>query len=169
MSSNRRIIFWYWVPCFLASFLKKSTLALLKAIVTFTLSWLDASSWGGGKKSSIIRSLPRGSFVYFIFSFIDCLSPSPITGTKDPDYVLAVSEPYCHDAAARFSKTVIALLRFTMLKVFRDNAARIRKCQLRKLERNAMLRLVLTILCLIPLEASRHNDAIKGYIQKYGL
>jgi len=57
-----------------------------------------------------------------------------------------------------------------MLKVFRDNAARVRKCQLgRKLERNAMLRLVLTILCLIPLEASRHNDAIKGYIQKYGL
>jgi hypothetical protein len=53
-----------------------------------------------------------------------------------------------------------------MLKVFRDNAARVRKCQLRKLERNAMLRLVLTILCLIPLEASRHNDATKEYIQK---
>ena len=107
--------------------------------------------------------------MYFIFSFIDCLSSSPITGAKDPDHVLAVSEPYGHDAAPRFSKTVIALLRFTVLKVFRDNAARVRKCQLRKLERNAMLRLVLTILCLIPLEASRHNDAIKGYIQKYGL
>ena len=114
MSSNRRIIFWYWVPCFLASFMKKSTLALLKAMVTFTLSWLNASSWGGGKKSSTIRSLPRGSFVYFIFSLIDCLSSSPITGTKDPDHVLAVSESYGHDTAPRFSKTVIALLRFTV-------------------------------------------------------
>src|SRR5215472_7541837 len=85
MSSSLRIIFWYWVPCFLASFLKKSTLALLKAMVTLTLSWLNASSWGGGRKSSIIRSLPRGSFVYFIFSFIDSFSSSPITGTKNPD------------------------------------------------------------------------------------
>jgi len=51
-----------------------------------------------------------------------------------------------------------------MLKVFRDNAVRVRKSQLRKLERNAVLRLVLTILCLIPLEASRHNDARKTYI-----
>src|SRR5215472_11094401 len=84
MSSSLRIIFWYWVPCFLASFLKKSTLALLKAMVTLTLSWLNASSWGGGRKSSIIRSLPRGSFVYFIFSFIDSFSSSPITGTKNP-------------------------------------------------------------------------------------
>src|SRR5215468_5402399 len=85
MSSNLRIIFWYWVPCFRAFFLKKSTLALLKAMVTLTLSWLNASSWGGGRKSSIIRSLPRGSFVYLIFSFIDCLSSSPITGAKDSD------------------------------------------------------------------------------------
>src|SRR5262245_33406417 len=76
-------------------------------MVTFTLSWLNASSWGGGKKSSIIRSLPRGSFVYFIFSFIDCLSSSPITSTKNPDHVLAVGKPYGHDAATGFSKESI--------------------------------------------------------------
>jgi hypothetical protein len=64
-----------------------------------------------------MRSLPRGSFVYLIFSFIDCLSSSPITSTKDPDHLLAVSKPYSHDAATRFSKTVVALLGFTMLKV----------------------------------------------------
>jgi hypothetical protein len=64
-----------------------------------------------------------GSFVYFIFSFIDCLSSSPITGTKDPDHLSTVSKPYGPDAAARFPKTVVALLRFTVLKVFRDNAA----------------------------------------------
>src|SRR5262245_24276291 len=85
MSSSLRIIFWYWVPCFRASFLKKSTLALLKAMVTLTLSWLNTSSCGGVRKSSIIRSLPRGSFVYFIFPFIDSLSSSPITGTKDQE------------------------------------------------------------------------------------
>ena len=111
--------------------------------------------------------MPRGgSFVYFIFSFIDCLSSSPITGTKDPDHLSTVSKPYGPDAAARFPKTVVALLRFTVLKVFRDNAVRVRKSQLRKLECNTMLRLVLTILSLIPIEASRHNDAIKGYIQE---
>lgn len=48
-----------------------------------------------------------------------------------------------------------------MLKVFRDNAVQIRKSQLRKLECNTMLQMVLTIFLLIPLEASRHDDAVK--------
>jgi hypothetical protein len=74
--------------------------------------------------------LPRGSFVYFVFSFIDCLSSTPITGATDPDHVLTVNKPYSHDTVPGFSKTVIPLLRFTMLKVFRDNAVRVRKSQL---------------------------------------
>jgi hypothetical protein len=48
-----------------------------------------------------------------------------------------------------------------MLKVFRDNAVRVRKSQLRKLERNSVLRLVLKIFSLIPLEASRYIIAGK--------
>jgi hypothetical protein len=32
-----------------------------------------------------------------------------------------------------------------------------------------VLRLILKILSFIPFEASRHNDAKKAYIQKYGL
>ena len=86
--------------------------------------------------------------MYFIFSFIDSLSSSPISGAKDSDHVLAVSKPYGHDTATRFAKTVVTLLQFTMLKVFRNNAMRVRKSQLRKLECNAMLQIVLTIFLL---------------------
>jgi hypothetical protein len=104
-----------------------------------------------------------------IFSFIDSLSSSPIARAKDPDHVRAVSTPYGHDAAASLAETVLALLRFAMLKVLGDNAVRVRKSQLSKFERNSVLRLILKILSFIPFEASRHNDAKKAYIQKYGL
>ena len=162
MSSNRRIIFWYWVRCFFASFLKRFTLALLNAMVTLTLSRLNASSWGGGRKSAIIRSLPRGSFVYFIFSFIDSLSPSPISGAKDSDHVLPVSKPYGHDAATRFTKTVVTLLQFTMLKIFRNNAMRVRKSQLRKLKFD--LREGKPVLVMLP-EIDFIDDKAGGYSQ----
>ncbi len=122
------------------------------------LCWLNASSPGGGKKSSIMRSLPRGSFVYFIFSFIDFFPSAPITGAKYPDHVVAVCEPYRHDTATRFSKTVVALLGSTVLQVFRYNAVRIGKRQLGKLECNAMLQMVLTIFPLISFEASARHD-----------
>jgi hypothetical protein len=53
-----------------------------------------------------------------------------------------------------------------MLKVFRNNAVRVHKNQLGKLERDSVLRLVLTILPLIPLKASRHGNAGKKHTYK---
>src|SRR5258708_7489575 len=50
-SSNRRIIRWYCVLCLRASVLKKSTLRLLNAIVTFTPSSRKTKSSGRGTKS----------------------------------------------------------------------------------------------------------------------
>src|SRR5438876_9424872 len=65
---------WYCVLCFRASFLKNSTLRLLKEIVTFTPSSRKTRSSGRGRKSGTTSRSPRGSSVYRIFSLIDSVS-----------------------------------------------------------------------------------------------
>src|ERR1700682_6760619 len=83
---------WYWVLCFAASCLKKSTLRLLSARVIFTPSSRNTRSSGAGKKSGAPLGLPKGSSVYFIFALIELLSPPPIAGAKDANNVLSIGE-----------------------------------------------------------------------------
>src|SRR6266700_132926 len=83
---------WYCVLCLRASFLKNSTLRLLKEMVTFTPSSRNTRSSGRGRKSGMTLIFPRGSSVYLILLFIDSLSFSPITGSVDTDYVITVGE-----------------------------------------------------------------------------
>src|SRR6202158_5037547 len=84
---------WYWVLCFAASCLEKSTLRLLSARVIFTPSSRNTRSSGAGRKSGTTLGLPRGSSVYFIFAFIKLLAPSPIAGAKDANDALPIDEP----------------------------------------------------------------------------
>ena len=97
-SRSLLIIFWYWVLYFFASFLKKSTLALLSEIVTLTVSSLKANSAGDGRKSFITFTSPIGSSVYFIFPFIDSFSFPPISGAKDPDLGFPICKANSHDS-----------------------------------------------------------------------
>ncbi len=63
---------------FFASRLKNSTLDLLREIVTFTESSLNANSSGEGSMSAITSTFPKGSSVYLIFVFINLFTFSPI-------------------------------------------------------------------------------------------
>ena len=69
------------VFCFAASGLKKSTLFLLRARVTFTPSSRNANSAGGGRKSGITRRSPNGSSVYFVLALIEESSKSGAVGS----------------------------------------------------------------------------------------
>ena len=100
----------------MASFLKNSTLALLSEIVTFTVSSLNASSSGEGRKSVITLTLPNGSSVYFIFLFIYLLSFPPISGTYDSDFVAAICKADCHYSSCNLTETIVSLLFTTVIK-----------------------------------------------------
>src|SRR5205085_1677458 len=81
---------WYCVLCFAASRLKKSTLRLLRARVTFMPSSRNTRSSGAGRKSGTTLGLPKGSSVYLVFALIDPLSFAPIARAKDPNDIGAV-------------------------------------------------------------------------------
>jgi hypothetical protein len=92
--------------------LKNSTLSLLRAIVTFTVSSLNTSSSGAGRKSGTTFKGPNGSSVYLIFALINLLTLAPIACTVNPDKTTAVCKSDSQDAASNLSETVIPF--FTM-------------------------------------------------------
>src|SRR5882762_8943273 len=98
---------WYWVLCFAASRLKKSTLRLLSARVIFTPSSRNARSSGAGRKSGTTLGLPKGSSVYLIFAFIELLTPSPVAGTEDANNALPVGESDGEDRQPRQSRSSV--------------------------------------------------------------
>jgi len=143
---------WYCVLRFRASFLKNSTLRLLKAMVTLTPSSRKTRSSGRGRKSGTTLRFPRGSSVYLIFPLIDVLALSPVAGPEDPDHVLAVREADRQDPAFDPPEAVMALLLQAVGQVFRDHTLRIREGQLRLREGDSVLSLVRPILRRLPLE-----------------
>jgi len=100
-----------------ASFLKNSILALLRAIVTFTVSSFRASSSGEGRKSEITFTFPICSSVYFIFRFIYFLSFPPISGAKNSDFIFSVSESYGHNSTGDSPKAIISLFLITVFQI----------------------------------------------------
>lgn len=97
-------------------------------------------------------SLPSGSSLYLIFSFINSLAPTPITGTEDSNDVFAVCESDRQDPAFNLAEAVVPLLTRTMGQILRNHALRIGKGELRLPERNPMPLLVLLILLRVPFE-----------------
>src|SRR6266436_6109604 len=79
---------WYCVLCLRASFLKNSTLRLLREIVTFTPSSRNTRSSGFGRKSGTTLTSPRGWSEYLIFSLIDSFSFAPISCAVDFDAIV---------------------------------------------------------------------------------
>jgi hypothetical protein len=122
---------WYCVPCFAASRLKNSMLRFESAIVTFTPSSRNANSSGDGRKSGMTFKSPRGSSVYLIFSVIDSLAPSPVTGTKDSNKAPPVSKANRENALSNLAKAVVPLFARAVREILGDYASRIRKSELR--------------------------------------
>jgi len=117
LSTNCRIIFWYFVWCCLAWCLKKPMLNLLRAIVTFTVSWGITNSSGGGKKSLTLVIFPIGLFGSIIFFFIVLFPLSPISGTNYPNFPTAISESHCKDLISRLPYTKKPFFLFAMFRV----------------------------------------------------
>ena len=130
---------WYCVLCFAASLLKKSTLRLLSASVTFTPSSRKTRSLGGGRKSGTTLSLPSGSSVYLIFELIDAFALSPIAGSKYANDAGSICEADRHDRSADSAKAEEPCLGFAVLPVFGYHAAGIRERQLRLSEADTVL------------------------------
>src|SRR6266850_464989 len=143
---------WYCVLCLRASFLKNSTLRLLREIVTFTPSSRNTRSSGFGRKSGTTLTSPRGSSVYLIFSLIDSFSFAPISCAVDTDNFLAVSEPHREDAGTHPPEAVVPLFARAVGHILRDNALRVSEGNLRHREGHTVLFLVLLILVRIPFE-----------------
>ena len=80
--------------------MKKSTLDLLREIVIFTVSSLNANSSGDGSISATTSTFPIGSFVYLIFALINLFTFTPIASSKDSNDFVAVSKSHCNDVFA---------------------------------------------------------------------
>jgi len=117
-----------------ASDLKKSTLFLLNASVIFTPSSLKANSAIEGKKSGITLTSPRGSFVYFIFEFIYCLSFAPVTRADNSNNRSAISKSYRQNATFNYAKTIKARFGLAMTFILCDDPQRVGKRILGKLK-----------------------------------
>ena len=101
--------------------LKKSTLVLLSEMVTLTVSSLRANSSGEGKKSATTFTFPTGSSVYLIFSFIDVLSLSPVSGAYNPGFLPAIGESNGHDPFGHPAQAIISLLSTTVFYIFQND------------------------------------------------
>src|SRR2546427_12822315 len=122
---------WYCVLCLRASFLKNSTLRLLKEIVTFTPSSRKTRSSGRGRKSGTTSRSPRGSSVYRIFSLIDSPSFLPVSSSVDADHLVAVSKAHGKDAASDLAEAVVPPFGRAVGKVLCDDAPSIGEGELR--------------------------------------
>jgi hypothetical protein len=133
--------------------LKKSTLRLLNASVIFTPSSRNTRSSGAGRKSGTTLGLPKGSSVYLIFALIELLTLSPIAGANDTNDARPVGEPDGDYATANRAKAEVALFAGAMRRILGDHPLRVSKCELRDGETNAVLKLILAVLCRVPLES----------------
>ena len=125
-----RIIFWYEIFCFFASFLKKSRLSLLSDRVILTLSSFNINSSGRGRKSSTILILPIGSFVYLVLFFIESSPFSPVSGPNNPDDFLAECESDSHDSFWHAANTIISIFLMTMANILENDTIWIKKSML---------------------------------------
>jgi hypothetical protein len=90
--------------------------------------------------------------VYLIFLLIDSPAFPPVTGSENPNRVVAKREPYGQDSAVDPTETVMPLFARAMGEIFRDDAARVSKGELGHCESDAVLLLIFLILFGIPLE-----------------
>ena len=146
------IIFWYDVLCFFASFLKKSMLSFFNAIVTLTFSSFKISLSGGGRKSLITLSSPKGSSVYLIFVFIYFPPFSPISGSKYPDNIASICKSHGHYSFADTSNAIESIFLSAVINVFDNNSLWIKKGVLSYWKRYIVFGLILIILFSIPIK-----------------
>jgi hypothetical protein len=104
---------WYEVLFRRAAALKKSTLRLLREIVTLIPSSFITSCSGDGRKSGT-TSASMGSLVYLIFLLINSFTLAPVACPNDADHGVPVGETHGQYAFFNAAKTVIALFRMTM-------------------------------------------------------
>lgn len=117
-------------------------LFLLSEIVTFTVSSFKANSLGEGKKSSTTFTSPIGSSVYFIFSFIDLLPLSPISGADDSDLAIAISESYRHNSIRNVAQAILPLFLSAVRHIFQYDTVFIQKGELSQPKGNAVFDLI---------------------------
>jgi hypothetical protein len=122
--------------------LKKSILALLREMVTLTVSSFNASSSGEGRKSEMTLTFPIGSSVYFILAAIYLLSFPPISGADNSDFVFSVGKPNCHNSTrdpAKAIKPFFTLAMFKILILSFPPLAHPRQTQMSRAGRNKIL------------------------------
>ena len=125
--------------------------------MTFTVSSLNTSSSGAGRKSGTTFNGPMGPSVYLIFALINLFTFAPVAGPEYPDSTIAVCESDSQNSAPDLPETVIPLFTMTMGQVFSNDATRVGvgESSLRFRERNAMLGLVDKVLLRVLFKAFR--------------
>lgn len=66
--------------------------------MTLMVSSFKASSSGEERKSGMTLTLPIGSSVYFIFSFIYFIAFQPIFGANNSGFVFTIGKSYSHNS-----------------------------------------------------------------------
>jgi hypothetical protein len=89
-----------------------------------------------------------------IFALINLFALSPVACTKYADYVVSIRKAHRENALSDPAKAEVPFFHGAVGMIFRDNATRICKGELRFRERHAMLFLILAILLRIPCEPS---------------
>ncbi len=91
--------------------------------------------------------------MYLIFALIELLTPSPIAGANDANDALPVAEHDGDYATANRAKAEVALFAGAMRRVLSDHPLRVSERKLRHGKINAVLKLILAVLCRVPLES----------------
>jgi len=69
--------------------------------------------------------------VYFIFVLIDLLALSPVAGTEYADHAISIGKTHRENAFANPTEAIVPFLGGTVGGVFGNDAARIKKSELR--------------------------------------
>jgi len=102
--------------------------------------------------------LPIGSSVYFIFALINCLTLSPVSGSENSNDSRTMRESERQDTTANLTEAIEPSFFVAVRCICCDRALRIRKCELRLGETDAVLLLIDDVLSRVPIEASlRHG------------
>ena len=98
--------------------------------------------------------------MYLIFAFIELFTPSPVAGTEDANDALPVGKSDGEDTTANHAKAEVALFSGAMRRVLRDNPLGVSKRELSHRESNAVFKLILAVLCRVPLESGFSHSSI---------